>query len=66
MGGFLLPDNILSENGQVPAMESVEIANAETTFEQNLLPILTAKCAYAGCHVAGGPKNLDSVHIKLL
>ena len=58
-GGFLLPDNILSENGQVPAMESVEIANAETTFEQNLLPILTAKCAYAGCHVAGGPKNLD-------
>ena len=29
------------------------------TFEQNLLPILSAKCAYAGCHIAGGPKNLD-------
>ena len=58
-GGFLVPDNILSEDGQSPAMESGEVADAETTFEQNLLPLLTAKCAYAGCHVAGGPKNLD-------
>ena len=58
-GSFLVPDNILSEDGQSPVMESGEIADAETTFEQNLLPILTAKCAYAGCHVAGGPKNLD-------
>ena len=58
-GGFLLLDNMLSENGQSPAMESVEIANTETAFERNLLPILTERCAYAGCHVAGGPKNLD-------
>ena len=58
-GSFLMPDNISSEAGQPPAMESDGIANVETTFEQNLLPILTAKCAYAGCHVAGGPKNLD-------
>ena len=54
-----MPDNISSEAGQLPAMESDGIANVETIFEQNLLPILTAKCAYAGCHVAGGPKNLD-------
>ncbi|MCY4553769.1 MAG: hypothetical protein OXC79_08865, partial [Candidatus Poribacteria bacterium] len=58
-GGFLLPDNILSENGQPPVMESGEMTNAETSFEQNLLPILSTRCAYAGCHVAGGPKNLD-------
>lgn len=58
-GSFLMPDNISSEAGQLPAMESDGIANVETIFEQNLLPILTAKCAYAGCHVAGGPKNLD-------
>ena len=61
-GGLLVPNNILnilSENEQVPAMESVESTNAETSFEQNLLPILTQRCAYAGCHVAGGPKNLD-------
>ena len=57
--GFLLPGNILSENGQPPTMESGAITNAETTFEQNLLPILTQRCAYAGCHIAGGPKNLD-------
>ena len=58
-GSFLVPDNILSEDGQSPAMEGSEIANAKTTFQQNLLPILTEKCAYVGCHVAGGPKNLD-------
>lgn len=29
------------------------------TFEQNVLPILTAKCALAGCHVADGPHGLD-------
>ena len=58
-GSFLLPNNILSENGQSPVMEDAEIANAATTFHQNLLPILTAKCAYVGCHVTGGPKNLD-------
>ena len=59
LGNLLQPDNIFSENGQAPAMESVEITNTETAFEQNLLPILTAKCAHAGCHIAGGPKNLD-------
>ena len=58
-GGLLLPDNILSQNEQAPAMESVKSANAKTTFEQNLLPILTERCAYAGCHIVGGPKNLD-------
>ena len=40
-------------------MESGEIPNTETSFQQNLLPILSAKCAYIGCHIAGGPKNLD-------
>ena len=58
-GSFLLPNDILSENRQSPVMENGEIANIETLFQQNLLPILTAKCAYVGCHVAGGPKNLD-------
>ena len=29
------------------------------SFEQDLLPILRGRCAFAGCHVAGGPKNLD-------
>ena len=29
------------------------------SFERNLLPILTARCALAGCHVADGPHGLD-------
>ena len=27
------------------------------SFEQNVLPILTARCALAGCHVDGGPNT---------
>ena len=29
------------------------------SFEQHLLPILTARCAYSGCHDANGPDHLD-------
>ncbi|MYK18179.1 hypothetical protein F4055_08435, partial [Candidatus Poribacteria bacterium] len=36
-----------------------ETVDAEFSFEQNLLPILTARCALAGCHVADGPHGLD-------
>jgi len=35
---------------------SVDVA---ASFEQNLAPILTARCALAGCHVANGPHGLD-------
>jgi hypothetical protein len=37
-------------------MESTDI---EASFEHNILPILTARCALAGCHVADGPHGLD-------
>lgn len=49
----LMPDHI------PPSTEVHETFNAEMTFEQNLLPILTARCALAGCHVADGPHGLD-------
>ena len=59
-GNILLRDNILSGNEQQPpTMESGGITNAETSFKQDLSPILAAKCAFAGCHIAGGPQNLD-------
>ena len=32
---------------------------AKASFEQNVLPILTARCALSGCHVADGPHGLD-------
>ena len=31
----------------------------KTSFEQNVLPILAARCALSGCHVADGPHGLD-------
>lgn len=48
-GHILMPDHIS------PPME----ADVETSFTQNLMPILTARCALAGCHVADGPHGLD-------
>ena len=56
---LLLPNNTPSEIGQLPAVGSGEVTDAEVSFEQDLLPILTARCAFAGCHVAGGPEGID-------
>jgi hypothetical protein len=42
-----------------PSIEDHGTVDAEMSFEQNLLPILTARCALAGCHVADGPHGLD-------
>lgn len=52
-GHILMPDHISH------ATEVVESTDSETSFEQNVLPILTARCALAGCHVADGPHGLD-------
>ena len=49
----LMPDDIPSST------EVHEVVDAQVSFEQNVLPILTAKCALAGCHVADGPHGLD-------
>jgi hypothetical protein len=40
-------------------MEAHEPIDVEAAFEQSLLPILTERCALAGCHVADGPHGLD-------
>ena len=49
----VIPDDISS------SMEVHESVDIETSFEQHILPILTAKCALAGCHVENGPEGLD-------
>ena len=36
-----------------------EPVDIEAAFAQNILPILTARCALSGCHVADGPHGLD-------
>ena len=37
--------------------------NGETgsgvSFQSEVLPILTQRCALSGCHVAGGPRGID-------
>ncbi len=52
-------DNVLIPDHISPPTEVHETVDAELSFEQNLLPILTARCALAGCHVADGPHGLD-------
>ena len=52
-GHILMPDHISH------ATEVMESTDIETSFAQNILPILTARCALAGCHVADGPHGLD-------
>jgi len=37
----------------------MESTDTEDSFEHDILPILTARCALAGCHVADGPHGLD-------
>ena len=49
----LMPDDIS------PPMEVHETAHAEVSFEEDIFPILTSRCALAGCHVADGPHGLD-------
>ena len=56
--------NVISENEQQPTrqptpMESGKTPSAEVSFNTDLLPILSMKCATENCHVAGGPLNLD-------
>ena len=52
-GHMLMPDHISH------ATEIMESTDIEASFEQNIHPILTARCALAGCHVADGPHGLD-------
>ena len=52
-GHILMPDHI-SQPTEVMASTDIE-----ASFEQDIQPILTARCALAGCHVADGPDGLD-------
>lgn len=49
----LIPDHVSSP------MEVHEPVDVKASFEHDLLPILTARCAFSGCHVADGPHGLD-------
>ena len=52
-GHILMPDHISQPT------EVMESTDTKTSFEQDIQPILTVRCALAGCHVADGPHGLD-------
>ena len=35
------------------------VGRPSPSFNADILPILTNQCAFAGCHVAGGPDGID-------
>lgn len=37
----------------------VDAGRPSPSFSADILPILTNRCAFAGCHVAGGPGGID-------
>ena len=37
----------------------VDAGRPSPSFNADILPILTNQCAFAGCHVAGGPYGID-------
>ena len=51
--------HVLMPDDTAPHTEVHETFDAEASFEENLSPILTTRCALAGCHVADGPHGLD-------
>lgn len=51
--------NVLIPEEISPPTEVYETVDVKMSFEENLFPILTARCALAGCHVADGPHGLD-------
>lgn len=51
--------DIMMHDDHTPTMEVSDPAIIEASFQMNIMPILTERCATAGCHVANGPKGLD-------
>ena len=44
----------------------VDAGRPSPSFNADILPILTNRCAFAGCHVAGGPNGIDLRTYKAL
>lgn len=51
----ILHDQMHTDDGGPPVTQ----VSPEGTFNQNLQPILTERCALSGCHVAEGPHDID-------
>ena len=51
--------NVLMPDHTSPPTEGHGTVDAEMSFEQNVLPILTAKCAFSGCHGENPQEGYD-------
>ena len=51
----ILHDQMHTDDEPMPVTQ----VSPEETFNQNLQPILTERCALSGCHVANGPHDID-------
>ncbi len=45
-------DNVLFD-------DPTDAGRSSPSFQDDILPIFTNRCAFAGCHVAGGPEGVD-------
>ena len=45
--------------GAVAFDNPVRAGRPSPSFKEDILPILANRCAFAGCHVAGGPEGVD-------
>ena len=45
--------------GNVLFDDPTDAGRPSPSFQDDILPILTNRCAFAGCHVAGGPYGID-------
>ena len=45
--------------GNVLFDDPTDAGRPSPSFQDDILPILTNRCAFAGCHVAGGPDGID-------
>ncbi len=45
--------------GNVLFDDPTDAGRPSPSFQDDILPILTNRCAFAGCHVAGGPDGVD-------
>ena len=58
-------DTVMGDDVLPPSDAGATADVAKASFEQHLLPILTARCALAGCHVADGPHGIRFQNIRI-
>ena len=60
MGMTMMDDTRRAANALGVVFDNpVDAGRPSPSFNADILPILTNRCAFAGCHVAGGPEGIN-------